>query len=280
MTLAIPLLSTIPKLTWSAAIDIVLVAAIIYQLILLVKGRRAAHILTGVAIIAVSYSASVWLNLELLGSLLSTLAPYTAFALIVMFQSEIRRMLARIGRRRWIAYGSRFQRRESADEIVLAVGQLAKSKIGALIVLERDIGLRTFIESGVILDAMLSRDLLLAIFEPGAAMHDGAAVVQGSRVAAAACFLPLTMNPNLYRELGTRHRAGIGVTEEADCLAVIVSEETGRISLAAFGELESGVTLEHLAERLELHYSRKDPVRPTGKTSVPAPAVREESTPS
>ncbi len=273
-------MSSIPKLTWSAAVDIVLVATIIYQLILIVRGRRAAHILTGVGIIAISYAVSVWANLELLRSLLSTVAPYTAFALIVMFQSEIRRMLARIGRRRWFAYGSRFQRKESADEIVLAVAQLAKSKIGALIVLERDIGLRTFIESGVILDAILSRDLLLAIFEPGAAMHDGAAVVQGNRVAAAACFLPLTMNPVLYRELGTRHRAGIGVTEEADCLAVIVSEETGRISLAAFGELESDVTIEKLAARLDLHYSRKDAARLKAGEATAVSAVREESNPS
>jgi diadenylate cyclase len=280
MTPALPFLSTITKLTWSEAIDIVVVAVIVYQLILIVKGRRAAHILTGVGIIAVSYSISVWANLELLRSLLSTVAPYTAFALIVMFQSEIRGMLARIGRRRWFAYGSRFQRRESADEIVLAVGQLAKNKIGALIVLERDIGLRTFIESGVILDAVLSRDLLLAIFEPGAAMHDGAAVVQGNRVAAAACFLPLTMNPVLYRELGTRHRAAIGITEEADCLAVIVSEETGRISLAAFGELETDVKMDRLAARLELHNSRKDPVRQPGALPVPVQTVREESTPS
>lgn len=280
MTLAIPYLSTIPKLTWSAVVDIVLVAVIIYQLILIVQGRRAAHILTGVGVILVTYGASVYANLELLRSLLSTVAPYTAFALIVMFQSEIRRMLARIGRRRWFAYGSRFQRRESADEIVLAVGQLAKNHIGALIVLERDIGLRTFIESGVILDAVLSRDLLLAIFEPGAAMHDGAAVVQGNRVAAAACFLPLTMNPILYRELGTRHRAGIGVTEEADCLAIIVSEETGRISLAAFGELEPNVTQDRLAARLELHYSRKDALPIFSGEPVAAPTVREESKPS
>ncbi len=280
MTPAVPFLSTIPKLTWSAVIDIVLVAAIVYQLILIVKGRRAAHILTGVGIIGVSYVASVWANLELLRSLLATVAPYTAFALIVMFQSEIRGMLARIGRRRWFAYGSRFQRRESADEIVLAVGQLAKNKIGALIVIERDIGLRTFIESGVILDAVLSRDLLLAIFEPGAAMHDGAAVVQGNRVAAAACFLPLTMNPVLYRELGTRHRAAIGITEEADCLALIVSEETGRISYAAFGEIKSNVTLEQVAARLEQHYGRKDPVLPTAATVASVQTVREESTPS
>ena len=277
MAQSLPFLSSIPKLTWSAGVDILLVAAIVYQLILIIRGRRAAHILTGVGFIACSYLVSVWANLELLRSLLSTVAPYTAFALIVMFQSEIRRMLARIGRRRWFAYGSRFQRRESADEIVLAVAQLARNKIGALIVIEGDIGLRTFVESGVALDAVLSRDLILAIFEPGAAMHDGAAIVQGNRVAAAACFLPLTMNPNLYRELGTRHRAGIGVTEEADCLAVIVSEETGRISLAAFSELETDVSLDQVAARLELHYSRKEPVRHRARMPVPVEPTREES---
>src|SRR5262249_48330650 len=160
-------------------------------------------------------------------------APYTAFALIVMFQSEIRRLLARIGRRWWMGFGSRAERRESIDEILLAVETMARASTGALIVVERDIGLRTFIESGVNMDAMLSRDLLLAIFHPGAAMHDGAVIVQGDRIAAAACFLPLTTNPAVTSTLGTRHRAAIGVTEESDCVAIVVSEETGKISVAS-----------------------------------------------
>jgi diadenylate cyclase len=167
-----------------------------------------------------------------------------------MFQSEIRRMLARFGEQRWFEIGTRIQSREVADEILLAVEQLAQHQTGALIVIERDIGLRTFIESGVPVDARLTRDLLLAIFQPGGALHDGAVIIQGGRLAAAACFLPLTMNPELSRKLGTRHRAALGVTEETDSLAVVVSEETGRISLASGGELVSDLSVEDLGSRL------------------------------
>jgi diadenylate cyclase len=170
--------------------------------------------------------------------------------MIVMFQSEIRRLLARLGKQRLIGFGSRLQRRETVDEILLALQQLAQQKIGGLIVVEREIGLRTFVESGVPLDAAISRDLLLALFHPGAAMHDGAVIIQGDRIAAAACFLPLTMNPELLRYLGTRHRAAIGVTEETDCLSLIVSEETGRISIAQYGEIEYDVPLERVEEAL------------------------------
>jgi diadenylate cyclase len=246
---------SLPRLTFTAAIDILAVAFLIYQFLMIVRGRRAAHILTGIGILILAYLVAVWTGLELLPSLLATLAPYTAFALIVMFQSEIRRVLARIGRRRWLGFGTRLRTREAFGEILLALKPLAAAKTGALVVLERDIGLRTFVESGVLLDAQLSRDLLLSIFQPGGALHDGAVIIQGERVVAAACFLPLTTNPQLVRDLGTRHRAAIGVTEEADCVALVVSEETGRISIAAFGEIELDVTLERVDERLDNHFA-------------------------
>jgi diadenylate cyclase len=142
---------------------------------------------------------------------------------------------------------------------MLAVEELAAAKTGALIVLERDIGLRTFIESGVRLEARLSRDLLLSIFQVGLPLHDGAAIVQKDRLAAAACFLPLTTNPALSRKLGTRHRAAIGITEETDCLAVVVSEETGRTSVAAFGELVQGIPPAELLERINRHFEVQRP---------------------
>jgi diadenylate cyclase len=201
------------------------------------------------------YLIAVWAHLELLRSVLAGLAPYSAFALIVMFQSEIRRLLARIGRGRWLGLGGQLERRELADEILLAVRQMAEARTGALIVMERDIGLRTFIESGVALDALVSRDLLLAIFAPRGALHDGAVIVQGDRITAAACFLPLTTNPIMLRRMGTRHRAAIGVTEESDALAIAVSEETGRISVALRGDLESDVSIERLGELLTRHTS-------------------------
>lgn len=256
--------NAVPRLTLTGALDILLVAILIYQALILVRGRRSAHILSGIGILLLFYVVSLLAGLQLLRSILETLAPYTAFALIVMFQSDIRRMLARIGERPWLSLGSSFQNRETADEIVLAATHLAAHKTGALIVMERDIGLRTFVESGVPIDSQVTRDLLLAIFHPGAPLHDGAVIVQGGRVAAAACFLPLTMNPELSSKLGTRHRAAIGITEEADCLSIIVSEERGAISIASHGEIESDVTPERLAEALGAAAPRKSPAQAGG----------------
>jgi diadenylate cyclase len=170
-----------------------------------------------------------------------------------MFQSELRRLLARIGRGRWLGLGGQLERREIVDEIILALEQMTQAKTGALIVIERESGLRTFVESGVPLDAVVSRDLLCSIFHPGGALHDGAVIVQGDRVAAAACFLPLTMHPGMQKRLGTRHRAAIGITEETDALAVVVSEETGQVSIASRGDLEPEVSLDRVRERLTHH---------------------------
>jgi diadenylate cyclase len=251
------------KLTPIAIIDILAVAFLIYQFILIVRGRRAAHVLTGLWILVFAYLIAVWARLELLRTVLAALAPYTAIALIVMFQSEIRRTLSRIGRSRWLGLGGQLERREMVDEIILAIQQMAEWKTGALIVVEREIGLRTFVESGVALDARVSRDLLCAIFHPGGALHDGAVIVQGDRVAAAACFLPLTVNPALLRRQGTRHRAAIGITEETDALAVVVSEETRQISIASRGDIEPDVSLDRVREYLSqvaVRHRKQEPV--------------------
>ncbi len=184
------LLSPAPQLTFTGVLDILLVAVLIYQVLLLIQGRRAAHILFGIVIVFGVYGLAVYAGLTVLRSILEGLAPYTAFALIVMFQSEIRRMLTRIGERKWAGFGARVESREVAEEIVLAVSHLAAHRIGALIVIEGEVGLRTFIESGVPIDARVTRDLLLAIFQPGGPLHDGAAIVTGGRLAAASCFLP------------------------------------------------------------------------------------------
>lgn len=245
-------LSALPELTLTGVIDILIVAFLLYQSLLVVRGTRAGHILIGILMMVFLYAVAVWAGLEALRSLLSFIVPYLGLAIIVLFQSEIRRTLARIGRKRWFSVG--FRAPESIHEIVLAVEQLAAQKTGALIVLERDIGLRTFVESGVRMDALISRDLLLSIFRPGLPLHDGAAIVQKDRIAAAACFLPLTTSPTLSRTLGTRHRAAIGITEETDCLSIVVSEETGRISVAAFGEIASGIPLAELVHRIHLHF--------------------------
>jgi len=248
-------LPALPNLDLTGVIDILVVAFVVYQCFMVVRGTRAGHILLGILVMVSLYGISLWAGLEALRFLLSTIVPYLGIAVIVLFQSEIRRTLARIGRKRWLGLmAGGFRGPESVSEIMLAVEQLAAQKIGALIVLERDIGLRTFIESGVRLDARISRDLLLTIFQPGMPLHDGAVIVQKDRIAAAACFLPLTTNPQLSSKLGTRHRAAIGITEETDCLSLVVSEETGRISVASFGELAQGVDVAEVVERINRHF--------------------------
>lgn len=247
----------LPDLTITGIIDILVVGFLIYKALSIVRGTRAGHILIGILMAVLLYMIAVWARLEVLRTLLSYIVPYTALAIIVLFQSEIRRTLARIGRKRWLGRG--FRRPESTDEILLALNRLSHEKIGGLIVMERDIGLRTFVESGVRLDADLSRDLILSIFHPGGALHDGAIVVQKDRIAAGACFLPLSTNPALSSKLGTRHRAAIGITEETDCLSLVVSEVTGRISVAAFGELEQGLNLREVDDRINAHFGAQHP---------------------
>jgi len=169
----------------------------------------------------------------------------------VLFQSDIRRALSHLGRSPFFRYfaGSK-QADETIEEVMTAAGLLAKGHVGALIVIEREIGLRNYAESGIPLDASVSYDLITTIFQPGAPMHDGAVIIQEDRLAAAACFLPLTVSPKFDRDLGTRHRAAIGVTEESDAIAVVVSEERGEISLAFDGQIERALTPERLRVRL------------------------------
>ena len=265
----------IPKFTPTDVIDILVVAFLIYQFLLIIRGRRAAHVLVGLCILAAIYGVALWAKLEVLRTILATLAPFTAIALIVMFQTELRRMLARLGRRPFLGI-SQLERREVSQEILLAISHLAQKKIGALIVVERKIGLRTFVESGVNLDAAISRDLLCAIFHPGGALHDGAVIIQGDRIASAACFLPLTTNPLLIAELGTRHRAALGITEESDCFSVVVSEETGRISIAAFAEIELDVEPDRVAQLLTGRLERRD-LQTSTALAQSAAAVRQQS---
>ena len=238
-----------PHMSKTDFIDILLVAVIIYELLALIRGTRAAYMLVGVAVLALALYFSSVGELATLNWLLSALLPYTVFALIVIFSAEIRQALARLGRRLLLSRG-RAGEGDVYDDIVLAANLFSQNQTGALMVIEREIGLRTYIESGVPLDARLSYDLLATIFRPSAPLHDGAVIVQKDRIAAAACFLPLSMNPVLSTQLGTRHRAGIGVTEETDAIAVIVSEETGAISLAVGGKIERDATVELLRERL------------------------------
>ncbi len=238
-----------PHVSVISIIDILLVAIIIYEFLALIKGTRAALMLVGVAALALAFYFSRLGELAALNWLISNLLPYAVFALIVVFAPEIRQALARLGRRVTLSRGAASEA-DAYDDIVLAANLFSQNQTGALIVIEREVGLRTYVESGVPLDARLSYDLLATVFRPSAPLHDGAAIVQKDRIAAAACFLPLSMNPVLSTQLGTRHRAGIGVTEETDAIAVIVSEETGAISLAVAGKIERDLTVEQLRERL------------------------------
>jgi diadenylate cyclase len=253
------LLSSLPNLGLAAITDILVVAFLVYQAILVVRGTRAGHILVGILIMVSLYVAAMLADLRALRALLQYIVPYLGLAIIVLFQSEIRRTLARMGRKRLFGLGTGYKGLESVSEILLAVERLSQHKTGALIILERDIGLRTFVESGVRLDATISRDLLLSIFQPGLPLHDGAVIVQKDHIAAAACFLPLTTNPAVASHLGTRHRAAIGITEETDCLSIVVSEETGRVSVAAFGELNQGLSLPEVMERINRHFGIQRP---------------------
>jgi diadenylate cyclase len=236
-------------------LDILLVALIVYEVLVIIRGTRAAPMLAGLAAVAVAFYLARIGELVTLNWLVSHLLPYVVFALIVVFQSEIRHVLSDVGRRVSFLRGTPAGG-DSYDDIVLAANLFSQHQTGALIVIEREIGLRTYIESGVAMDAKLSYDLLATIFRPSAPLHDGAAIIQKDRLAAAACFLPLSMNPVLSTQMGTRHRAGIGITEETDALAVIVSEETGAISMAVGGKIERDLTAEQLRERLSSELRR------------------------
>ncbi len=253
-------------------LDILLVAALIYQVLVMIRGTRAAPMLAGLAVVGLAFYLARIGELVTLNWLVSHLLPYVVFALIVVFQSEIRHVLADLGRRLSFMRGSASES-DSYDDVVLAANLFSQHQTGALIVIEREIGLRTYVESGVPMDARLSYDLLATIFRPSAPLHDGAVIIQKDRIAAAACFLPLSMNPVLSTQLGTRHRAGIGITEETDALAVIVSEETGGISLASGGKIERDLTVEQLREMLSSELRRYI----TPVTLPTAIATRDES---
>jgi len=249
-----------PEVGWTDVLDIVIVSVLIYELLLLIRGTRAAQMALSGGFLLALYFLSQWLQLETVNWVIRNLAAYVVFAIIVLFQADIRRALAHFGRAPFFRY---FERAEHADEtieeLVTAASSLSARRTGALIVLERQIGLRNYIEGGIPLDALITYDLLASIFQPSSPLHDGAVIVQGDRIAAAACFLPLSVNPRVSRDLGTRHRAALGLTEENDSIAIVVSEETGTMSLAIDGDIERGLSPEALRSRLAalLGYRRR-----------------------
>ena len=224
--------------------DIALVFLIVYAVLKLVRGTRAAPMAAGIAAFALLYWFAVNQDLATLEFILRGVPLYIGIAVIVLFQSEIRQMLISFGNRVRMPFTRRHRGQFGEgvyDEIVLAATTLASTKTGALIVIERSLSLKNVVDGGVKLDAELGYDLLVTIFNPATPLHDGAVVVRRHRVAAAACFLPLTLNPRLSKDLGTRHRAAIGITEDTDAVAVVISEETGLISFVQGGQIWRGL---------------------------------------
>jgi len=232
-------------------VDILLVAVVFYLMLAALKGTRGMSMLWGILVLAATYLAAQALDLITLVAILGNVLFYLPFAIIVVFQHEIRRILAAVGRTpllRWAATLS--PRQVLINDIVLACDTLVSRRYGALIVIERDEGLRTYVETGIPIDARLSYDLLVNLFTPGTPLHDGAAVVQGGRIAAASCFLPLSGRADLSTEYGSRHRAALGITEETDAVAVVVSEERGAMSVAAGGKLHGNLARRELRDLL------------------------------
>ena len=219
------------------ALDIALVAFIIYRIILLIKGTRAVQMLLGLAVILTVYVASQLTGLYTLQWLLDNFLTSIVLVVVVIFQSDIRRALMHVGRNPFFADVSYREETQVIEELVTASINLASKKIGALIVIERETGLKTFLEVGIEVDAKVTSDLITAIFLPRSPIHDGALVLQHGRLKKAGCFLPLSQNPDISKNLGTRHRAAIGLTEVVDAVAIVVSEETGKISAVVGGRM-------------------------------------------
>jgi diadenylate cyclase len=235
------------------ALDFALVFIIVYVLLKLVRGTRALPMAAGMVALGLLYWLANAQDLPTLEFVLRGALLYIGVAIIVLFQAEIRQALIYFGNRlRFpLLRRQRGQLGETIyDEIVLAATTLASEKTGALIVIERNVGLRNFIDAGVSLDAKLSYDLLVTLFNTEAPLHDGAVIIQQERIAAASCFLPLTKNPSISRELGTRHRAAIGITEDTDAVSVVVSEETGLISFVEGGQLKRNLETSQLRNLL------------------------------
>ncbi len=232
-------------------VDIALVAVVFYLLLTAVRGTRAVSMLWGIFILAGIFLAAQALDLITLTAVLREMLFYLPFVIIVLFQHEIRRILAAVGRTPLLRWTSALSPRQVLiNDIVLACETLVSHRYGALIVIERDEGLRTFVETGIPLDARLSYDLLVNLFTPGTPLHDGAAVVQGGRIAAAGCFLPLSVRADLPTAYGSRHRAALGISEETDAVAVVVSEERGALTVAEGGRLHSDLDRRELRDLL------------------------------
>ncbi|NWF75652.1 MAG: TIGR00159 family protein [Nitrospirae bacterium] len=242
---------------WQDAIDIILMSIILYRLLLLIKGTRAAQMLGGLGVLLLASILSRYFELYTVDWLIQSFWTHIVIAIIILFQPEIRRALAQMGEARFLHTLTSAEELKSLDEIIKATIALSNRKIGALIAIERETSLKDFVEIGTPLDAKVSKEVLLSIFHPTSPIHDGAVVIKGNRIVAAGCFLPITTESDISRSLGTRHRAGIGLSEETDAVVIIVSEETGAISMAINGKLERPFDLGLLRDALTDLFTKK-----------------------
>lgn len=246
-------------------LDILIVAAVLYKLIIIIRGTRAVQLIQGLAVIFIASAASRWLGLYTINWLLRNTITVVLVALPVVFQPELRRALEQLGRGKILTEPIPFFTKDDDKDIegrvksiVQAVFKLAQDKTGALIVIERKTGLNDFIETGVLINGLVSTELLGNIFVPNTPLHDGALIIKGDRIIAAGCFLPLTENPAISKNLGTRHRAALGLSEQSDALIIVISEETGIVSLAENGRLQRFIEEDYLREILVKTYQPKD----------------------
>jgi len=244
-------------------IDLSIVSYVIYKLIILVKETRAMQLVKGILVLVIAAQLSKLLELRTIAFILDSTFQYIAFALLVLFQPELRRGLEQIGRSKFKDFfnfdeeSSTVQTAANIEDIVKASIEMSKVFTGALIVIERETKIGEIINTGTRLESNISSPILTNIFAPNTPLHDGAVVIRGNKIIAAACFLPLTDNPNLSKELGTRHRAALGITEVSDSIAVVVSEETGKISFALNGGLTRNLTSDTLRKALNKNLLEK-----------------------
>jgi diadenylate cyclase len=238
---------------WQDAVDILLLAVVIYSGINLIRGTRAVPMLIGLGVLYGVYFASGRLEIYTVNVLLQNLLGWSVILVFIVFQNDIRRALTQVGTGPLFSSADRIAQSQAVEELVKGVTAMASRRVGALIVLQNEVGLNEYIEVGTRLDAQVSKELVASIFIPGSPIHDGALIIQHGRITAGGCFLPLTTNPTVSKTLGTRHRAAIGLTEETDALAIVVSEEDGMVSLVREGKITRDVdagTLRTTLQRL------------------------------
>lgn len=255
----------LPYLTmWNTYVDIGIIAIIIYKIMNLIKETRAEQLIKGIAMLIIATKLSEVLGFHTVYWLLKNTMTVGVIAILIIFQPEFRRALEHLGRGRFFVKGELLEKEIDSmlDEINIAVTHLSKNKIGAILVLEQETGLNEYVETGTKLDSLVTNELIVNLFVPNTPLHDGAVIIRRNRITAAGCFLPLTQSQNLSKELGTRHRAAIGITEISDSLVIIVSEETGVISFAKMGRLSRYLDTKSLKEIIKNSFNTKEGKQP------------------